>query len=40
MRLITKILNDLDNLKEEVKFNDLQLIFKDLKNLFEKNIIN
>tara|TARA_B100001248_G_C27388054_1_gene460747 strand:- start:1108 stop:1746 length:639 start_codon:yes stop_codon:yes gene_type:complete len=34
--------NDLDNLKEEVKFNDLQLIFKDLKNLFEKKgfIIN
>jgi len=32
----------LDNLKEEVKFNDLQLIFKDLKNLFEKKgfIIN
>ena len=34
--------NDLDNLKEEVKFNDLQLIFKDLRNLFEKKgfIIN
>ena len=34
--------NDLDNIKEEVKFNDLQLIFKDLRNLFEKKgfIIN
>jgi len=27
---------DLDNQKEEKKFSDLELIFKDLKNLFEK----
>jgi len=27
---------DLDNQKEEIKFSDLELIFKDLKNLFEK----
>jgi len=27
---------DLDNQKEEMKFSDLELIFKDLKNLFEK----
>ena len=27
---------DLDNQKEELKFSDLELIFKDLKNLFEK----
>jgi len=28
--------HDLDNHKEELKFSDLELIFKDLKNLFEK----
>ena len=28
--------HDLDNQKEELKFSDLELIFKDLKNLFEK----
>jgi len=28
--------HDLDNQKEELKFADLELIFKDLKNLFEK----
>ena len=28
--------HDLDNQKEEIKFSDLELIFKDLKNLFEK----
>ena len=28
--------HDLDNKKEELKFSDLELIFKDLKNLFEK----
>ena len=27
---------DLDSQKEEIKFSDLELIFKDLKNLFEK----
>ncbi len=27
---------DLDDQKEEIKFSDLELIFKDLKNLFEK----
>ena len=34
--------HDLDNPKEEVKFSDLELIFKDLKTLFEKRgfIIN
>ena len=34
--------NDLDNQKEEFKFSDLELIFKDLKSLFEKRgfIIN
>ena len=33
---------DLENKKEEIKFSDLDLIFKDLKNLFEKRgfIIN
>tara|TARA_B100000989_G_scaffold214547_1_gene163155 strand:- start:5874 stop:6524 length:651 start_codon:yes stop_codon:yes gene_type:complete len=33
---------DLENKKEEIKFSDLQLIFKDLKSLFEKRgfIIN
>ena len=33
---------DLENKKEEIKFSDLELIFKDLKNLFEKRgfIIN
>ncbi len=35
-------LHDLDNKKEEIKFSDLEIIFKDLKNLFEKRgfIIN
>ena len=28
--------NDIDNKKEDLKFSDLELIFKDLKNLFEK----
>ena len=28
--------DDLENKKEEIKFSDLELIFKDLKNLFEK----
>ena len=34
--------HDLDNKKEELKFTDLELIFKDLKSLFEKRgfIIN
>ena len=34
--------NDLDNAKENIKFSDLELIFKDLKTLFEKKgfIIN
>jgi len=34
--------HDLDNQNEELKFSDLELIFKDLKNLFEKKgyIIN
>ena len=34
--------HDLSNKKEELKFNDLELIFKDLKSLFEKRgfIIN
>jgi len=33
---------DLENKKEEIKFSDLELIFKDLKNLFQKRgfIIN
>tara|TARA_Y100001970_G_scaffold171034_1_gene209086 strand:+ start:539 stop:1180 length:642 start_codon:yes stop_codon:yes gene_type:complete len=35
-------LHDLDNKKEELKFSDLELIFRDLKNLFERRgfIIN
>ena len=35
-------LNDLGEIKENIKFSDLELIFKDLKNLFEKRgfIIN
>ena len=28
--------NDIDSKKEEIKFTDLELIFKDLKNLFDK----
>ncbi len=34
--------HDLDNKKEELKFSDLELIFRDLKNLFERRgfIIN
>ena len=37
-----KFYNDLTNKKEELKFTDLELIFKDLKSLFEKRgfIIN
>ena len=31
-----KYYNDLDNQKEELKFSDLEIIFKDLKNLFDK----
>ena len=35
-------LHDLNNIKEELKFTDLEIIFKDLKSLFEKRgfIIN
>ena len=35
-------INDLENKKEDLKFSDLELIFKDLKSLFEKKgfIIN
>ena len=43
MRLILKIfINGLNEKKEELKFSDLELIFKDLKSLFEKRgfIIN
>ena len=32
--------NDLNSTKEEMKFSDLELIFKDLKSLFEKRIYN
>ena len=34
--------DDLENKKENIKFSDLELIFKDLKTLFEKRgfIIN
>tara|TARA_B100000700_G_scaffold270368_1_gene312434 strand:+ start:1049 stop:1693 length:645 start_codon:yes stop_codon:yes gene_type:complete len=37
-----KFYQDLDNVKEDLKFSDLELIFKDLKSLFEKRgfIIN
>ena len=37
-----KFFEDLNNKKEELKFSDLELIFKDLKSLFEKKgfIIN
>ncbi|MDC0454539.1 LON peptidase substrate-binding domain-containing protein [Candidatus Pelagibacter sp.] len=37
-----KFYHDLDNKKEDLKFTDLELIFKDLKSLFEKRgfIIN
>ena len=37
-----KFLDDLNNKKESIKFSDLELIFKDLKSLFEKRgfIIN
>ena len=37
-----KFLGDLEDKKEEIKFSDLELIFKDLKSLFEKKgfIIN
>ena len=37
-----KFLHDLDEKKEDIKFSDLELIFKDLKSLFEKRdfIIN
>ena len=35
-------IDDLENKKEDIKFSDLEIIFKDLKNLFEKRgfIIN
>ena len=33
-----KFLKDLDDKKEEMKFSDLELIFKDLKSLFEKKV--
>ena len=38
----TNFYNDLDEKKEELKFSDLELIFKDFKSLFEKRgfIIN
>ena len=38
----TKYLKDLNDPKEKIKFSDLELIFKDLKSLFEKKgfIIN
>ncbi len=38
----TGYMNDLDNKKEDLKFSDLELIFKNLKSLFEKKgfIIN
>ena len=38
----TNYYHDLDNTKEELKFSDLELIFKDLKSLFERKgfIIN
>ena len=38
----TEFYNDLDDKKENIKFSDLELIFKDLKSLFEKKgfIIN
>ncbi len=38
----TDYMNDLDNKKEDLKFSDLELIFKNLKSLFEKKgfIIN
>ena len=38
----SKFLNDLNNEKEIIKFSDLELIFKDLKSLFERKgfIIN
>ena len=35
-----KYLHDLEEKKEEIKFSDLELIFKDLKKLFEKRIYN
>ena len=37
-----KFINDLDKKKEDLKFSDLELIFKDLRSLFEKRgyIIN
>ena len=31
--------NDLDDKKENIKFSDLELIFKDLKSLFEKEVL-
>jgi Lon protease-like protein len=39
---LTNYLNDLSEKKENLKFSDLELIFKDLKQLFEKRgfIIN
>ena len=39
---IWKLYEDLENKKEDIKFSDLELIFKDLKSLFEKRgfIIN
>ena len=38
----SKFYDDLDDKKENIKFSDLELIFKDLKDLFEKRgfIIN
>ena len=41
-RWTTTFNHDLEDEKEEIKFSDLELIFKDLKSLFEKRgyIIN
>ena len=35
----TKYIDDLNNEKEDIKFSDLELIFKDLKTLFEKRAL-
>ncbi len=39
---VNNFLEDLENKKQDIKFSDLEMIFKDLKNLFEKRgfIIN
>ena len=38
VRLTLKIFMKIENKKENIKFSDLELIFKDLKSLFEKGI--